>query len=105
MEPQSSSNDDPPDIKPRTGKAQRPATGWSRSRCCRRLRPRRAAAWLGAQRRGRQPHSHVVDTVRAARTGTLDADQLAAGLAAVVAAVALTQLAAARRFAGLIHRD
>ena len=35
MEPQSSSNDDPPDTKPRTGKAQRPATGWSRSRCCR----------------------------------------------------------------------
>jgi hypothetical protein len=43
----------------------------------------------------------VVDTVRAAMTGTLDAGQLAA----VVAAVALTQLAAARRFAGLIHRD
>jgi hypothetical protein len=69
------------------------------------LRPRRAAAWLGAQRRGRQPHSHMVDTVRVAMTGTLAAGQLAAGLAAVVAAVALTQLAAARRFAGLIHRD
>lgn len=51
------------------------------------------------------PYSHVVDTVRAARTGTLDAGQLAAGLVAVVAAVALTQLAAARRFAGLVHRD
>jgi ABC-2 type transport system permease protein len=51
------------------------------------------------------PHSHVVDTVRAAMTGTLDAGQLAAGLAAVVAAVVLTQLAAARRFAGLIHHD
>ena len=51
------------------------------------------------------PYSHVVDTVRAAMTGTLDAGQLAAGLAAVVAAVALTQLAAARRFAGLVHRD
>jgi ABC-type uncharacterized transport system permease subunit len=51
------------------------------------------------------PYSHVVDTVRAAMTGTLDAGQLAAGLAAVVAAVALTQLPAARRFAGLLHRD
>lgn len=38
-------------------------------------------------------------------TGTLAAGQLAAGLAAVVATVALTQLAAARPFAGLIHRD
>ena len=47
----------------------------------------------------------MVDTVRAAMTGTLAAGQLAAGLAAVVAAFALTQLAAARRFAGLIHRD
>jgi hypothetical protein len=36
------------------------------------------------------PYGHVVDTVRAARTGTLDAGQLAAGLAAVTAAVALT---------------
>jgi hypothetical protein len=51
------------------------------------------------------PYSHVVDTVRAAMTGTLDAGQLAAGLAAVVAAVTLTQVAAARRFAGLVHRD
>jgi hypothetical protein len=51
------------------------------------------------------PYSHVADTVRAAMTGTLDAGQLAAGLAAVVAAVALTQLAAARGFAGLVHRD
>ena len=51
------------------------------------------------------PYSHVVDTVRAARTGTPDAGQLAVGLAAVTAAVALTQLAAARRFAGLVHRD
>jgi ABC-2 type transport system permease protein len=50
------------------------------------------------------PYSHVVDTVRAAMTGTPDAGQLAAGLAAVVAAVALTQLAAARRFARLVHR-
>jgi hypothetical protein len=51
------------------------------------------------------PYSHMVDTVPAARTGTLDAGQLAAGLAAVTAAVALTQLAATRRFAGLLHRD
>jgi hypothetical protein len=36
------------------------------------------------------PYSYVVDTVHAARTGTLDAGQLAAGLAAVTAAVALT---------------
>jgi ABC-2 type transport system permease protein len=51
------------------------------------------------------PYSHVVDAVRAAMAGTLDAGQLAAGLAAVTAAVVLTQLAAARRFAGLVHRD
>jgi ABC-2 type transport system permease protein len=51
------------------------------------------------------PYTHVVDTVRAAIDRTLDAGQLAAGLAAVVAAVALTQLAATRRFAGLVHRD
>jgi ABC-2 type transport system permease protein len=51
------------------------------------------------------PYSHVVDTVRAAMAGTLDAGQLAIGLAAVTAAVALTQLGAARRFAGLIHRN
>jgi ABC-2 type transport system permease protein len=51
------------------------------------------------------PYSHVVDAVRAAMAGTLDAGQLAAGLAAVATAVALTQLAAARRFAGLVHRD
>jgi ABC-2 type transport system permease protein len=49
------------------------------------------------------PYSHVVDTVRAAMAGTLDAGQLAAGLTAVAAAVALTQLAAARRFAGLVQ--
>jgi ABC-2 type transport system permease protein len=51
------------------------------------------------------PYSHVVDAVRAAMAGTLDAGQLAAAMAAVTAAVALTQLAAARRFAGLIHHD
>jgi ABC-2 type transport system permease protein len=51
------------------------------------------------------PYSHVVDAVRAAMAGTLGAGRLAAGLAAVAAAVALTQLAAARRFAGLVHRD
>jgi ABC-2 type transport system permease protein len=51
------------------------------------------------------PYSHVVDTVRAAMAGTLHASQLAVGLAAVTAAVVLTQLAAARRFAGLVHRD
>jgi ABC-2 type transport system permease protein len=51
------------------------------------------------------PYSHVVDTVRAAMTGTLDGAQLGAGLAAVTAAVALTQLTAARRFAGLVHHD
>ena len=51
------------------------------------------------------PYSHVVDAVRAAMAGTLDAGRLAAGLAAVAAAVALTQLAAARRFTGLVHRD
>jgi ABC-2 type transport system permease protein len=51
------------------------------------------------------PYSHVVDSVRAAMTGTLGAAQLAAGLAAVAAAVALTQLAAARRFAGLVDHD
>jgi ABC-2 type transport system permease protein len=49
------------------------------------------------------PYSHVVDTVRAAMAGTLDAGQLTAGLAAVAGAVALTQIAAARRFAGLVH--
>jgi hypothetical protein len=47
----------------------------------------------------------VVDSVRAAMAGTLDAGQLVAGVAAVAAAVTLTQLAAARRFAGLVHRD
>jgi ABC-2 type transport system permease protein len=51
------------------------------------------------------PYSHVVDAVRAAMAGTLDAGQLAAGLAAVTTAVVLTQLVAARRFAGLVHRD
>jgi ABC-2 type transport system permease protein len=51
------------------------------------------------------PYSHVVDAVRAAMAGTLGAGRLAAGLAAVAAAVALTQLAAARRFAGLVDRD
>jgi ABC-2 type transport system permease protein len=49
------------------------------------------------------PYSHVVDTVRAAMAGTLDAGQLAAGPSAVAVAVALTQFAAARRFAGLVH--
>jgi ABC-2 type transport system permease protein len=51
------------------------------------------------------PYSHVVDAVRAAMAGTLDAGQLAAAMTAVVVAVALTQLAAARRFAGLLHDD
>jgi len=51
------------------------------------------------------PYSHVVDTVRAAMAGTLDAGQLTAGLAAVAGAVAITQIAAARRFAGLVHND
>jgi ABC-2 type transport system permease protein len=51
------------------------------------------------------PYSHVVDAVRAAMTGTLHAGQLATAVIAVSAAVALTQLAAARRFAGLVHRD
>jgi ABC-2 type transport system permease protein len=51
------------------------------------------------------PYSHVVDTVRAAMAGTLHAGQLSAGLAAVAVAVALTQIAAARRFTGLTHRD
>jgi ABC transporter DrrB family efflux protein len=51
------------------------------------------------------PYSHVVDGVRAAMTGTLHAGQLATAVIAVTAAVALTQLAAARRFAGLVHRD
>jgi ABC-2 type transport system permease protein len=51
------------------------------------------------------PYSHVVDAVRAAMAGTLDAGQLAAAMAAVGAAIVLTQLAAARRFAGLIHHD
>jgi ABC-2 type transport system permease protein len=51
------------------------------------------------------PYSHVVDAVRAAMAGTLDADRLVAGLAAVIAAVVLTQVAAARRFARLVHRN
>jgi ABC-2 type transport system permease protein len=51
------------------------------------------------------PYSHVVDAVRAAMAGTLDAGQLTAAMAAVGAAIVLTQLAAARRFAGLIHHD
>jgi ABC-2 type transport system permease protein len=51
------------------------------------------------------PYSHVVDSVRAAMAGTLDGGQLAAGLAAVAAAVVLTQVGAARRFAGLVHHD
>ena len=51
------------------------------------------------------PYSHVVDAVRAAMAGTLDGGQLAAGLAAVAAAVVLTQVGAARRFAGLVHHD
>ena len=46
------------------------------------------------------PYSHVVDAVRAAMAGTLHAGRLTTGLAAVAATVALTQLAAARRFAG-----
>jgi hypothetical protein len=37
--------------------------------------------------------------------GTLGAGRLAAAVTAVAVAVALTQLAAARRFAGLVHRD
>ena len=51
------------------------------------------------------PYSHMVDAVRTAMTGTLHAGQLATAVIAVTAAVALTQLAAARRFAGLVHRD
>jgi ABC-2 type transport system permease protein len=51
------------------------------------------------------PYSHVVDAVRAAMAGTLGAGRLAAAVTAVAVAVALTQLAAARRFAGLVHRD
>jgi ABC-2 type transport system permease protein len=51
------------------------------------------------------PYSHVVDSVRAAMAGTLDGGRLVAGLAAVIAAVVLTQVVAARRFAGLVHHD
>jgi ABC-2 type transport system permease protein len=51
------------------------------------------------------PYSHVVDAVRAAMAGTLGAARLATAVAAVAIAVALTQVAAARRFAGLVHRD
>jgi ABC-2 type transport system permease protein len=51
------------------------------------------------------PYRHVVDAVRAAMAGTLDAGQLTAAMTAVAAAVALTQLAAARRFARLVRRD
>jgi ABC-2 type transport system permease protein len=51
------------------------------------------------------PYSHVVDAVRAAMAGTLHAGRLTTGLVAVAATVALTQLAAARRFTGLVHRD
>jgi len=51
------------------------------------------------------PYSHVVDSVRAAMAGTLDGGQLAAGMAAVTAVVVLTQVPAARRFAGLVHHD
>jgi ABC-2 type transport system permease protein len=51
------------------------------------------------------PYSHVVDAVRAAMAGTLGAGRLAGAVTAVAVAVALTQLAAARRFAGLVHRD
>ena len=47
------------------------------------------------------PYTHVVDTIRAAMTGTLDAGQLAA----VVAAVALTQLAAPAASPASSHRD
>jgi ABC-2 type transport system permease protein len=50
------------------------------------------------------PYRHVVDAVRAAMAGTLDAGQLTAAMTAV-AAVALTQLAAARRFASLVRHD
>jgi ABC-2 type transport system permease protein len=51
------------------------------------------------------PYSHVVDAVRATMAGTLGAGRFAAAVTAVAVAVALTQLAAARRFAGLVHRD
>jgi ABC-2 type transport system permease protein len=51
------------------------------------------------------PYSHVVDAVRAAMAGTLGGARLATAVAAVAVAVALTQMAAARRFAGLVHRD
>ena len=51
------------------------------------------------------PYRHVVDAVRAAMAGTLDAGQLTAAMTAVAAAVALTQLAAARRFASLVRHD
>ena len=43
--------------------------------------------------------------MRAAMAGTLDAGQLTAAMTAVAAAVALTQLAAARRFASLVRHD
>jgi ABC-2 type transport system permease protein len=51
------------------------------------------------------PYRHEVDAVRAAMAGTLDAGQLTAAMTAVAAAVALTQLAAARRFASLVRHD
>ena len=58
----------------------------------------RAAAAVNSYR-------HVVDAVRAAMAGTLDAGQLTAAMTAVAAAVARTQLAAARRFASLVRHD
>jgi hypothetical protein len=62
-------------------------------------------AGLGVLAVAVNPYSHVVDSVRAAMAGTLDAGQLAAGLVAVTGVVVLTQVAAARRFAGLVHHD
>ena len=66
---------------------------------------RRAAARLGPRRRPVNPYRHEVDAVRAAMAGPLDAGQLTAAMTAVAAAVALTQLAAARRFASLVRHD
>jgi hypothetical protein len=90
--------------------APRPSPPWCPcscpSRCCRppyvpaELLPGwvRAAAAVN-------PYRHEVDAVRAAMAGTLDAGQLTAAMTAVAAAVALTQLAAARRFASLVRHD
>jgi hypothetical protein len=50
----------------------------------------------------RQPGIPKLRGQEAVRAGTLGAGQV--GLGAVTAVVALTQLAAARRFAGLTHR-